>query len=244
MRNQEIDITVITVNYNGLNDTCEFLDSWYNNIKSCSFEIIVIDNGSRNNESKLLKEKYPEIISIRSDKNIGFAGANNIGIEKAKGKFLFFLNNDIIIIEDNIDKLITKLSSSSSIGALSPLIRDNNNERTIQFAGFTKLSSITLRNHTIGEGCTDSSLFPSSPIPYLHGAAMLCKKEAVDKIGYMDTDYFLYYEELDWCEKFHKHGYELWYDPDFELIHKNSSSTGQDSPLKIYYLSRNRLLFA
>lgn len=238
------DISVITVNYNGFDDTCEFVNSWTAIVMSVSYEIIIVDNASRNNESKRLQQLYPTAIVIDSEKNLGFAGANNLGIKAAKGKYIFFLNNDIVITQDNIQALIDRLLSSDHIAGVSPLIRDYELPHAIQFAGYTPLSTITLRNRTIGEGALDKKNYPASRTPYLHGAAMLMKKSVIDKLGPMPEEYFLYYEELDWCTYITLEGYNLWYDPACELLHKASRSTGQNSPLKTYYLSRNRLLYA
>ena len=207
------DISVITVNYNGFMDTCEFIDSWINTVLSISYEIIVIDNDSVKDESTLLKQKYPSIITIRNEKNVGFAGANNIGIRRAKGKYLFFLNNDIVIIKDSLRPLIERLSSSDETAGVSPLIRNYEFPHAIQFAGYTALSTITLRNKAIGLGDTDITKYQASPTPYLHGAAMLIKSEFIQQIGLMPEEYFLYYEELDWCSHITSLGYQLWYDP-------------------------------
>lgn len=244
MKSQRPDISVITVNYNGYQDTCEFIHSWATIIMSVSYEIIVIDNGSSENEAVLLKEKFPFIYVIRSEKNLGFAGGNNLGINIAKGKYLFFLNNDILIVKDTIQSLINRLASSNKIAGISPLIRNYTSPHTIQFAGYTRLSPITLRNRAIGRGKTNKDRYPARTTPYLHGAAMLIKKEVIDRLGPMPEDYFLYYEELDWCTYITMDGYELWYDPACEVWHKDSSSAGKGSPLQCYYLSRNRLLYA
>lgn len=244
MQSPQPDISVITVNYNGLHDTCEFIDSWVVTVMSVSYEIIVIDNGSAINEACSLQEKYPFIRTLRSEKNLGFAGGNNLGINIAQGKYLFLLNNDIIITSDTIHLLVRRLASSNKIAGVSPLIRDYTEPHAIQFAGYTKLSSITLRNRAIGRGRINKDRYPARRTPYLHGAAMLVKKKVVDKLGPMPEDYFLYYEELDWCTYMNMEGYELWYDPACEVWHKDSSSTGKGSPLQCYYLSRNRLLYA
>lgn len=82
------------------------------------------------------------------------------------------------------------------------------------------------------------------PAPYLHGAAMLIKREVVNRVGPMPEIYFLYYEELDWCTAMTRAGYVLWYEPLCTVFHKESQSTGQQSPLRIFYLTRNRLLYS
>ena len=244
MQSPQPDISVITVNYNGFHDTCEFIDSWVSVVTSVSYEIIVIDNGSTVNEALSLQEKYPFVRTLRSEKNLGFAGGNNLGIGMAQGKYLFLLNNDTVILGDTIHLLVRRLASSDKIAGVSPLIRDYTEPHAIQFAGYTKLSSVTLRNKAVGRGKINKDRYPARRTPYLHGAAMLVKKEVVDKTGPMPEDYFLYYEELDWCTNMTGEGYELWYDPACEILHKDSGSTGKGSPLQCYYLSRNRLLYA
>ena len=206
--------------------------------------MIVIDNGSTANEAALLQKTYPFIQAVRSEQNLGFAGGNNLGINLAKGKYLFLLNNDVCMVKDTIPLLIKRLLSSDKIAGVSPLIRDYAEPHAIQFAGYTQLSPITLRNRAIGKGKINKGHYPAQKTPYLHGAAMLLKKTIIDKLSLMPEEYFLYYEELDWCTYINREGYELWYDPACEIWHKDSNSTGKESPLKYYYLSRNRLLYA
>ena len=106
MNSAQPDISVITVNYNGYHDTCEFIDSWVNTVTSVPYEIIVVDNGSTANEGLLLQQKYPSVHVIRSEQNLGFAGGNNLGIKSAKGNYLFLLNNDTLIVKDTVYLLI------------------------------------------------------------------------------------------------------------------------------------------
>lgn len=238
------EISIITVNYNGLKDTSELIESLQKHV-SLSYEIIVVDNASKVNEAALLQEKYPHIISIRSEENLGFSGGNNIGIRQAKGKYVFLLNNDTFIEEDTFHYLIERLKSSSEIGAISPKIKFAFPPRNIQFAGYLPLSAITLRNNLIGFGEKDNGQYEvPSRTPYCHGAAMMIKKEVIEKVGYMPEIYFLYYEELDWSTQIEKAGYELWYEPRCTVYHKESQSTGQQSYLRTFYLTRNRLLYA
>lgn len=236
-------ISIITVNYNGFNDTCELIDTLP--LNDDSLEVIVIDNASEKNEALLIEARYPNVKAIRSNTNLGFAGGNNLGINAATGKYLFFINNDTIIKDFNINVLINRLESSNEIGMVCPKIRFAWEDNPIQFAGYTKLSRITLRNKAIGFGEKDMGQHNTPhPTPYAHGAAMLVKREALEKVGKMPECYFLYYEEYDWSIMFRRADYEIWYEPLFTIYHKESKSTGQNSPLKTYYITRNRLLLA
>lgn len=233
-------MSIVTVNYNGYKDTCELIDSIP--FEDC-LEVIVVDNGSFENEASILQKRYPSIRVIRSDKNLGFAGGNNLGIKVAKGRYLFLINNDTVFKEFNPKVLIKRLESSPQIGMVCPKIRFAWKNNPIQFAGYTPLSSITVRNKAIGFGEEDKGQYNTPrPTPYAHGAAMMLKREVIDKVGFMPECYFLYYEELDWSMMMTRAGYEIWYEPASTIYHKESQSTGQNSPLRTYYITRNRLL--
>ena len=237
---QECELSIITVNYNGLNDTCALIDSIPFNE---DMEVIVVDNGSREDEASMLQTQYPHIKAIRSDQNLGFAGGNNLGIKVAKGKYLYLINNDTIFKYFNPQVLIKRLKASPKIGMVCPKIRFAWENNPIQFAGYTPLSAITVRNRAIGFGEEDNGQYDTPhQTPYAHGAAMMLKREVVNKVGCMPECYFLYYEELDWSMMMNRAGYEIWYEPASTIYHKESQSTGQNSPLRTYYITRNRLL--
>lgn len=239
------DISFITICYNGFKDTCELIESLHDKIHSVTYEIIVVDNASREDEAAKIRRLYPTVNAIRSNENGGFSGGNNIGIRAARGKYIFLINNDTYIESDHIDCLVERLESRPEIGGVSPKIRFAFPPQHIQFAGFTPLSHITLRNNMLGFGCPDDGSYDTPhPTPYLHGAAMMIKREVIEKAGLMPEIFFLYYEELDWSTRMTRAGYELWYEPRCTVFHKESQSTGQLSKLRTYYLTRNRLLYA
>ena len=239
---RECELSVITINYNGLADTCALIDSIPFNDEL--LEVIVVDNASLEDEATVLEQRYPQVKVIRSERNLGFAGGNNLGIKSAHGRYLYFVNNDTVS-DGNFQSLINRLDSSDSIGAVCPKIRFAWDDNPIQYAGFTPLSPITLRNQAIGFGEKDYGQYDiAHSTPYLHGAAMMVKREVIERVGQMPECYFLYYEEYDWSVMMRRAGYELWYEPAVTIYHKESRATGQDSPLKTYYLVRNRLLFA
>ena len=234
------ELSIITVNYNGLNDTCALIESIPFNE---NMEVIVVDNASKGDEASIIHERYPQVRVRRSEKNLGFAGGNNLGIKESKGKYLFLINNDTLFKEFNVQALINRLDSSQQVAVVCPKIRFAWANNPIQFAGYTRLSKITVRNRAIGYSEEDKGQYDTPhPTPYAHGAAMLVKREAIEKIGLMPECFFLYYEEIDWSMMFTRSGYEIWYEPACTIYHKESQSTGQSSPLRTYYITRNRLL--
>lgn len=237
---QECELSIITINYNGLKETCALIETIPFNDK---MEMIVVDNASTHDEVSEIKKRFPFVTIIKSEKNLGFAGGNNLGIKVSKGKYIFLINNDTIFKEFNIQALINRIESSKNIGIVCPKIRFAWGNNPIQFTGYTPLSKITVRNQAIGFGEEDKGQYDTAhPTPYAHGAAMLIKREAIEKVGLMPECYFLYYEELDWSMMFTRAGYQIWYEPTCTIYHKESQSTGQNSPLRTYYITRNRLL--
>lgn len=241
----DITLSIITINYNGLADTCALIETIPFN--DYSLEVIVVDNASSEDEATLIEQRYPQVKVIRSRENLGFAGGNNLGIKAALGKYLFFINNDTILKPQTSDlkHLIERLESDTKIGMVCPKIRFAWDSCPIQFAGYTPLSRITLRNKAIGYGEEDLGQYDNAhSTPYAHGAAMMVKREAIERAGLMPECYFLYYEELDWSMMIRRAGYDIWYEPTCTIYHKESQSTGQDSALRTYFITRNRLLFA
>ena len=237
---KEFEVSIITINYNGYQDTSALIETipFYDNM-----EVIVVDNASNNQEADIIAKRYPQVRVIKSERNLGFAGGNNLGIQSAQGKYLFLVNNDTIFKDFNVQALIDRMESSPEIGILCPKIRFTWGYNPIQFAGYTPLSKVTVRNRAIGFGEDDHGLYDTAhPTPYAHGAAMLIRRDAIDKVGLMPECFFLYYEELDWSMMFTRAGYQIWYEPKCTIYHKESQSTGQNSPLRTYYLTRNRLL--
>jgi GT2 family glycosyltransferase len=240
----DITLSIITINYNGFKDTSELIETLP--LEDDTIEVIVVDNASKEDEATIIEQRYPQVRVIRSSKNLGFAGGNNLGIKAARGKYLFFVNNDTVFRPQASDfkLLVNRLESSEKVGMVSPKIRFAWGDKPIQYAGYTPLSRITMRNHAIGSGESDHGQYDTAhPTPYAHGAAMMVKREVIEKAGLMPECYFLYYEELDWSMMIRRAGYDIWYDPAVTIYHKESQTTGQQSPLRTYYITRNRLLF-
>ncbi|MEM0992865.1 MAG: glycosyltransferase family 2 protein [Bacteroidota bacterium] len=240
-------LSIITVNYNQAAVTAELLQS----IQNQSFqdlEVIVVDNASKENPFPYLKNIYPDLIAVKSDKNVGFAGGNNLGIAASSGDYLFFINNDAEIVEGTLDSLIDALEEHPHIGIISPKLcyyTPERPQRLIQYVGTTPIHPLTGRNKTIGQMETDRGQYDTMehPTPYAHGAAMMLPKTVVDRVGGMPEEFFLYYEELDWCEQIRRAGYAIYVHPYALVYHKESVSVGQMSLLKTYYINRNRIFF-
>ncbi|MEI6887713.1 MAG: glycosyltransferase family 2 protein [Bacteroidota bacterium] len=236
-------VSIITVNYNQPEVTLAFLDS-IKKITYPFYEIIVVDNASPSKKPAILKEKHPDIILLESDKNLGFAGGNNLGIRIAKGSFHLLINNDTEVDPGFLEPLVSKLQQDPSLGVVSPKIRYFYQPMLIQYAGFTPINPITVRNRGIGFQEVDTGQYnKDSYTEYAYGAAMMIPVDVMKKTGLMADIFFLYYEEMDWIHRIKDFGYKIGYVHNSLIFHKDSVSTGTMSPLKIYYLNRNRILF-
>lgn len=241
---REHKISVITVDYNGLDLTCALIDSLQKNV-SMTVEIVVVDNASSMDEAAIIRERYPFVTAVRSEVNLGFAGGNNLGVRNATGDMYFFLNNDTEVIDDNMQALLAPFEQDPSVGAVCPKIRFWSGDRPIQFAGYTPMRGISMKNDLTGFMQPDEGQFDSpAETPFVHGAAMMVSRDAYQDVGPMPECYFLYFEELDWSLMFSRKGWKMMYEPSFTVYHKESATTGQDSPLRSYYMQRNRQLFA
>jgi len=238
-------ISIITVNYRQAALTADFLRSLTQHAEGENIEVIVVDNGATEDSEGYFKEIFPSIVYVRSEKNLGFAGGNNLGIQHARGDYLLFLNNDTEITAGFIETLREELDRHPDIGLLSPLILYDEDRRKIQYAGYTSMNYFTGRNEGIGTMDDDEGQYDRITVEtgYCHGAAMICRKLDLDRVGLMEEHFFLYYEELDWCEQFKRAGLKIGFTGKAKIYHKESMSVGKESPLKTYFMVRNRWLF-
>jgi GT2 family glycosyltransferase len=238
-------VSIITVNYNQSYITEQLLASVCATNTYAAVEIIVVDNASKDNPVPAWITQYPDITFIRSDVNLGFAGGNNLGIKVAKGEYLFFVNNDTEFTAGLVDSLAAILDENTRVGMVSPKIRYHDQPTVLQYAGFTPMNYYTMRNRCIGQFEVDNGQYDNytGATGYIHGAAMMVRRQAIDKAGLMAENFFLYYEEMDWNDHIKRAGYEIWVQPKALIYHKESVSVGRVSGLKEYFMNRNRILF-
>ncbi|TDB59806.1 glycosyltransferase family 2 protein [Arundinibacter roseus] len=238
-------VSIITVNFNQPLVTELLIKSIHEKCRYPALEILVIDNGSRVNPVPDWILQYPEIQFIRSDKNLGFAGGNNLGIRQATGDYLFLVNNDTEFTENLVEWMVEEMEQKPNIGLLSPRINYFDQPTMIQYAGYTPMNYYTARNACIGQFEEDKGQYDhvSGPTAYAHGAAMMIRRAALEKAGPMAENYFLYYEELDWAERIRRAGYDVHVHLKPLIYHKESVSVGKQTALKEYFMNRNRILF-
>jgi len=231
-------VSIITVNYKQPRVSLDFLRCCTKIKSDSKFEVILVDNEFDEENGPLFQLALPDLRYVPVKENVGFGAANNIAANLARGKYLLFLNNDIEFKSDFVDKMLTNAEQMESFGIISPRIYYHEQPQTLQYAGYTVVNSITGRNQVIKttqhEGLQETA--------YGHGAAMMVIAEEYHRHGGFLDDYFLYYEELDLASRLAKAKLPSYVLHDAEVFHKESISTGKGSPLKNYYVTRNRIL--
>ncbi len=245
MKNEPL-VYIIILNYNGYKDTIECIRSLdhviYNNLK-----VVIVDNNS-NDESLLqfhkLYAKRHQI--IESDRNLGYAGGMNLGVNHAmknNAEYICILNNDVIVEKDFLTKIIGYMELHDDAGIVGPRICEYNKPDIIQSTGANINFYRGLVPH-INIGKNESEVAGQIiQCDYVIGACMVIKRKVIDAIGLMPEDYFLYYEETEWCYQAKRHRYNVICYCDSKILHKGSVSIGKVSGLSRYYLHRNRVVF-
>src|SRR5690348_7234682 len=184
-------VSIITVNYNHHHLTEALLHSIFFKNTYPQIEIIVVDNGSTTNPVPAWQEYFSDVKFIRSEVNLGFAGGNNVGIRAATGDYLFLVNNDTEFTENLVEVLVCTLDNHPSCGVVSPKIRYYNKPNVLQYAGYTEMNYYTCRNHCIGQFEEDKGQYDNRTgiTGFAHGAAMMIKREAIEKAGLMAENF-------------------------------------------------------
>lgn len=238
-------VCIILINYNGKVDTEECVKSIKKNL--ADFKIIIVDNNSttgRVEYNDVIDEKSCEIIYL--DDNIGFAAGNNVGLQRAKElnpEYYFILNNDTIIADDCLEKLISKSQKESDRYVITTKIVYFDEPGMIWYGGCSYNKNAG-EYKSLGFRQNDSEEYNiESEVDYITGCAMFIPAHILDTVGFMSEEYFLYYEDADYCERIKKASARMLYYPDVTILHKESRSTKRGSDMYNYYIIRNYLFF-
>ncbi len=240
-------VAIILVNYINVDVTKQCLDSLMN-ITYNNYKVYIVDNASPKesiDKLKSLKEKY-KFILIESNKNLGFAGGNNLAIEQAKldnAEYFLLLNNDTLVESDFLTQLVTRATSDGNIGVTTGLIMYYPQKELVWYAG----GDIDFKhNRTIHYGIKtkiSNELLISKEVSFVSGCCMLISRKVIDDIGGLPEDYFMYYEDEDYCIQISQKGYKMIYEPKAKIYHCVSiSSGGEMSPFSIEWSNRSRRL--
>jgi hypothetical protein len=254
------ELSIIVVNYNTKEFLKNCLKSVFQKMKDIRFEIWVIDNASTDGSLEMLREEFPKVKIITNKENIGFARANNQAIKKARGRYVFLLNPDTIILDENFKMLIQFMEEHPEAGACGPLVlnKDGTMQRqckrglTTFWNSFTYYSGLWRlfpknkwwRKNFGGYFLLDKPDDKICEIDNLSGAAMMVRKETIEKVGLMCEDYIMYWDDVDWCFRIKKAGWKIYYVPFTKMIHYGGAGGAQLHAFKnLWYFHRGACLF-
>lgn len=206
--------------------------------------VYVVDNASEDGTAPAVLREFPDVRLIRSEENLGFAGGNNLGLDQMISDGVdaaFLLNDDAVVAEDTLIRLVEGFHDPS-IGVLGPRILFHSEPDTIWAAGgmVDARTGIAVQRFygELDTGQADDAV----DVDYAVGCAMLVKTDAIRHVGLLNTDYYMYYEEADWCRRVRDAGYRVRYIPGSRVLHKVGRAR-DTRPHTVYYCARNRLLY-
>ena len=238
-------VAIIILNWNNWPDTLACVEScrkltWPN------VRIFIVDNGSTDGSEGIFRQSCPEAKIIQTGANRGFAGGNNIGIRhamEAGADYVWLLNNDAVAAPDALSMLVEAMQADSAAAVAGSKIYFHDDPKRIWFAGgIWRKGRLRLRQR--GAGQLDRGQFSEQcEVGSISGCSMLLRTTVIGEIGLLDEDYFLYWEDTDWCARAERNGYRVLFVPSSHVWHKVSASVAPHSQLQYYYNTRNGLFF-
>jgi|SRR3990172_3060121 len=226
----ETDLSIIIVNWNGGETFLRCLRSVVQGATSCHTEIIVVDNASTDGSPDAVEREFPEITLIRNRTNEGFAKANNIGIRRSTGRYVALINPDVIVTPGSLDRMLTFMTRHPSIGVLGPQVLNEDSTLQLSCREFPNLWNSFCRALAL------DTMFPSwrllggylmtywshdttRRVDVLSGCFWLIRQQALDTVGLLDEDFFMYSEDVDFCKRVWRAGWEVVYWPHVKVVH-------------------------
>lgn len=238
-------VAIILLNWNGKEDTLECLES-LKHITYLNYEILLVDNGSNDWSVMCFKEQYPGMEIIENGENLGFAEGNNVGIRRAMDKganYILLLNNDTVVDPEFLGELVKVGEKDEKIGIMGPTVYYYSDQNRIQSAGVKLCWNTGKQNILRSNEIDDGQINEIKEVDYVGGCALLAKIELFENIGYLNSEYFAYWEETDLCRRGYKAGYKTVYVPKSKIWHKISQSAGKINGFFIYHITRNMFWF-
>lgn len=239
-------VAVIVLNWNGLADTLECLES-LSHLDYPRYRIVVVDNGSTDGSVEAIRELFPDVAIIENGENLGFTGGNNVGLRYALAQetdYALLLNNDTEVAPDFLSRLVQAAEADPRIGIAGPTIYYYARPDLIWSAG-GMINRSRGQTRMIGLNEQDTGQYSLAPheVDFVTGCALLVKRAVMEQVGLLDERFFAYYEEAEWCVRARKGGFKIIHVPTAKVWHKIPLDARDHSPLVHYYMTRNRLLF-
>lgn len=247
MENSSPKLSIIVLNYKTRGLLRQFLRGLLAHPPSCSYEIIVIDNGSGDGSVELMQTEFADIKLIVSTENLGYTRGTNLGVKEANGEYLWFVNTDVVVLQgSHIDTLVSALDSHPQYGAVGPQLRYPDN--SLQYSCFRYYTPVTpfLRRSILGRTkwgkqqlahflMSDWDHSTEREVEWLMSSNLMVKRNVLDKIGGWDERYFIYFSDVDLCRSIWQAGYKVAYIPSAMFVHYLRRQSKSDFRIAIYH---------
>jgi GT2 family glycosyltransferase len=225
-----VDISFIIVNWNTRDILMDCLNSIYKTVKDIDVQIYVVDNNSTDGSQAAVKKGFPDVKLIENKTNTGFAHANNQALSIMKGRFAVLLNSDAVLKENAIKKLLAFMTSTPCAGIAGVQLLNNDGSRQNSIDNFPSTETEIFNKSILR--LLFPGKYPSKNRSYQNpievdsviGACMIVRKEAMEAVGVLDEDYFIFLEETDWCFRMYKKGWKVYHVPDAKVFHLSGHS--------------------
>ncbi|MCB0171159.1 MAG: glycosyltransferase family 2 protein [Anaerolineae bacterium] len=240
-------VYIVILNWNNAPDTVECLSSLLA-LDYPNYHTLVVDNGSTDNSVSKIKASQPSVEILETGSNLGYAEGNNVGIRQAieaGAQYVLVLNNDTLVDPSMVTELVNFAETHPEAGMVGPLMYCED-PRNILFATGSFIQwaqGKTWHRDMFQPAKPHSNLGKPEKVDFITGCGVLVRRELIETAGVLNSEYYLNFEDVEWCVRARRNGFEVWYVPQAILWHKVSASLGQSSPANTYYMTRNALLF-
>jgi GT2 family glycosyltransferase len=241
-----MDLSIIIVNWNTKEFLLPCVRSIFENEQRMGWEVVVVDNGSKDGSADEIRETFPFVNLIENERNLGFSKAINQGLQKASGRYALLLNPDIQVKDGAIERLVSFMDAHSDVGVAGAQLLNSDGSKQNSIANFPSLATELLNKSLLR--WLFPKKFPGKEIRYsgpvevdsVIGACMMVRRDALDWVGLLDEDYFLFLEETDWCYRMKRAGWKIYHVPQAEVYHfQGKSAETEKKKAKVeYYRSR------
>lgn len=245
-----MELSILIINWNTRDHLAECLSSVYESSISCDYEVLVVDNCSSDGSQEMVRERFPDVKLILNPENPGFAKANNQALKQSTGELVLLLNPDTVVKPDAIERMVNFLVNSSEAGGAGAHLLNPDGSFQVSaypqptlIREFWRMFHFDYFWHYAIYPMDRWSLDQPRKVDVLTGACLLIRRDALDEVGFLDDDFYIYSEEFDLCKRLKDIGWTLYWIPDAEVIHFGGQSTKQVDEAMFLRLYEGKILY-
>jgi len=232
----QVDLSILIVNYDTLSILRECLASIYEFPPSVSFEVLVVDNASPDGSGEMVRNEFPQVRLLLLGENVGFARANNLGLQQARGELLLLLNSDTRVLDGSLDGLVLAMEEHPQAGVVGCKQLDARGRLQLTWGRFPTFYREILRKVLHWRLRIDGSQVrdylhrkysSSAPVDWVSGSCLMVRRDAVRDAGLLDVNIFLYFEDIDWCRRIQRQGWQILYEPRVKIFHHGGATAAR-----------------